>query len=418
MFPAKKKVTFKKPVDDREEVAHVNQPSSAVTEELSGPETPASSVQDMHETTTYIDDVPMSDADTPMSDVGADCVPQESPMSNLDDISHNFDRSSFDNSDAPVSDATSSKTVYPQINLGYCCLNESLRAQKPSVYTNRTMVKKTFLAKGLPYVSQLALQNVRDLLKVLEWNEEHNIRLFRVSSDMFAFWSEYELKDLPDFEDIKTALQAVGDYAKQYNHRLSFHPGPYTVLASPNENVAKSSIIELERHSQIFDLMGFEPSYYNKVNIHTRGVYDSKIKAMDRFVERFQQLSESCQKRLCVENDDIPSAYSVDDLLYLHEKINIPITFDIHHQSFCKGKMTDEEAFHAAIKTWPKGIKPIVHYSESQMGRKPLAHSDYVDGPISFFGFEDRVDCLVECKKKDLALLRYRDDIAKLHIKQ
>ena len=308
------------------------------------------------------------------------------------------------------------RAKYPQINLGYACLNESLRAQKPSVYTNRTMVKKTFLAKGLPYVSELALKNVRDLLRVLQWNEEHNIRLFRVSSDMFAFWSEYELKDLPDFEEIGSALREVGDYATTHGHRLTSHPGPYTVLASPNEKVAENSIIELERHSQIFDLMGFAPSHYNKINTHVRGVYDSKIKAMDRFAERFNRLSENCKKRSSVEQDDVASAYSVDDLLYLHNKIGIPIVADAHHQKFCKGKMTDEEAFIAAFNTWPRDIKPIVHWSESQAGRKPLAHSDYVDGPITFFGYEDRIDCHIESKKKDLALLRYRDDIAKLAV--
>ena len=306
---------------------------------------------------------------------------------------------------------------YSQINLGFCCISATLRAQRPSIYTNRTCVKKTFLAKGLPHVSQLALQNAEDLLKVLQWNEEHDIRLFRVSSEIFAFWSEYELEDLPDFHQISIALQAVGEYAKKHEHRLTSHPGPYVVLASPREDVAEKSIVELNRHSQVFDLMGFEPSYYNKINIHVKGVYDSKVKAMDRFADRFQRLSEGCKKRLTAENDDTPNAYSIDDLMYLHQKIGIPLVYDRHHQRFCKGDMTDEEAFHAAIKTWPKGITPIVHWSESQVGRKPLAHSDYVDGPISFFGCEHLVDCHIEAKCKDLALLRYRDEIAKLQVK-
>ena len=306
---------------------------------------------------------------------------------------------------------------FPQINLGYCCLSESLRALKPSVYTNRTMVKKTFLMKGLPYVSQLALQNVRDLLKILQWNEEHHIRLFRVSSDMFAFWSEYELEDLPDFEEIKSALKEVGDYATEHKHRLTMHPGPYIVLGTPREEVARKSLIELKHHSHVFDFMGFEPSYYNKINLHLRGVYDSKIKAMDRFAERFSELDENCKKRLTVECDDTPNAYSIDDLLYLNQKIGIPLVFDAHHVKFCRGKMTPEESFHAAVSTWPHGIKPIVHHSESQQGRKPLAHSDYVDGPVTYYGCEDQVDCLLECKRKDLALLRYRDEIAKLKVR-
>ena len=242
------------------------------------------------------------------------------------------------------------RTAYPRINLGYCCLNSTLRERKPSVHTNRTCIKKTFVDKGLAHVSRLALQNVTDLSEVIRWNEEHGIRLFRISSDMFPFWSEYALPDLPDYPAICEALRVIGDLARQYDHRLTFHPRPYVVLGTPRDEVATKSIVELDHHSQVMDLMGFEPSHWNKINIHVRGVYDSKIKAMDRFCERFQQLSEGCRKRLTVKNDDTPNAYSVVDLLYLHDKIKIPIVFDIHHARFCRGTMTSEEAFHVAIK--------------------------------------------------------------------
>ena len=33
----------------------------------------------------------------------------------------------------------------------------------------------------------------------------------------------------------------------------------------------------------------------------------------------------------------------------------------------------------AAIATWPPGVRPVVHWSESQEGRKPHAHSDFID---------------------------------------
>ena len=180
------------------------------------------------------------------------------------------------------------------------------------------------------------------------------------------------------------------------------------MLATPHEQVAIKSLYELEQHSKIFDLMGFEPSLYNKINIHLRATYGDKQSAMDRFVDRWHQLSANCRARLTVENDDTRSAYSVDDLLYVHAKTGISIVFDRHHQRFCKGAMSDQEAFEAAIATWPAGIKPIVHWSESQDGRKPLAHSDYVDGPITFWGKDDAVDCYIEAKAHEKALLRYR----------
>lgn len=301
--------------------------------------------------------------------------------------------------------------MYPSINLGYCCLSGTLRERKPSVFTNRSCIKKTFLDKGLSYVSGLALKNVTDLLEIVKWNESQNIRLFRLSSEIFPWWSEYELEELPDAPAIRQMLREVGTYAQQHKHRLTYHPGPYTVLASPSEEVAAKSVKELEQHSKIMDWLGFEPSLYNKINIHVRGVYDGKIKAMDRFIDRWHQLSDNCQKRLTVEVDDVPSAYSVDDLLYLHDRIGIAIVFDRHHVRFCRGEMTEQEAFEAAIATWPAGIRPIVHWSESQSGRKPLAHSDYIEGPVTFWGKEAQVDCHLECKAKDKALLRYREKL-------
>lgn len=38
----------------------------------------------------------------------------------------------------------------------------------------------------------------------------------------------------------------------------------------------------------------------------------------------------------------------------------VPITFDFHHHRFCKGGLTEEQAFKAAIATWPKGVRPQV----------------------------------------------------------
>lgn len=41
------------------------------------------------------------------------------------------------------------------------------------------MVQKTFKAKGLPYVSELALENSRAMKALVQWNHEHGIRFFR-----------------------------------------------------------------------------------------------------------------------------------------------------------------------------------------------------------------------------------------------
>jgi len=60
--------------------------------------------------------------------------------------------------------------------LGYACMNHTLRDCEPPPRCNRDMRKATFEEHGLAYASELALQNVRDLRAILEWNAEHGIR--------------------------------------------------------------------------------------------------------------------------------------------------------------------------------------------------------------------------------------------------
>ena len=290
-------------------------------------------------------------------------------------------------------------------NIGYCCICLS----QPDLSTNRSMVKRTFQQKGIAYASELALQNVRDLFKIVQWNSRTGIKLFRMSSDMFPWASEYRLSDLPDFKAICANLKATGEYAKQHSIRLTFHPGPFNVLCSPNPKVVDNTIKDLEIHGQIMDIMGLDRSPYNPINIHCNGTFGDKQASMDRFADNFARLSESVRTRLVVENDDKASMYSVSDLMYLHKRIGIPITFDFHHYKFCTGGQTEEDALKLAASTWP--CTPIVHYSESKALHesdskiKPQAHSDYINSLPDTYGLD--VDMEIEAKAKDLAILPY-----------
>jgi len=140
-------------------------------------------------------------------------------------------------------------------------------------------------------------------------------------------------------------------------------------------------------------------------------VYGDKKSAMDRFIFNFQRLSPSVQTRLTVENDDKESMYSVKDLMYIHEKTGIPIVFDYHHHKFCTGGLSEEEALKLAVSTWPKGITPEVHYSESKSLHenntkiKPQAHSDYINALPNTYELD--LDIMVESKAKELAILPF-----------
>ena len=297
-------------------------------------------------------------------------------------------------------------------NLGYACINMTLRKDK--ITTNRSMIKRTFLKEGIRRSSDLALQNTRDLIEIIKWNHKNGFKLFRMTSDLIPWASEFSLSSMPDYRKISILLNGAGSLAAKYGQRITSHPGPFNVLVSPNERVVNNTIRDLSIHGEIFDLMGLSRTPYNKINIHCNGVYGDKQSAMDRFCKNFERLPESVQTRLTVENDDKASMYSVKDLMYIHERIGIPIVFDYHHHKFCTGDMTEQEALELAMSTWGD-IKPVVHYSESRTledeTAKPQAHSDYIYSKIDTYGHD--LDIVVEAKAKELTVLNYLSNFSK-----
>jgi len=323
--------------------------------------------------------------------------------------------------------------------LGYACINMELSAQ--GVSCNRSMIRRTFDAKGISYCSELILENLRNLTKIVSWNNQNNIKVYRMSSDMMPWMSEYELTDLPDFDKISNLLRGIGKLAMDNGQRLSFHPGQFCVLASPNEEVVLNAMNELNKSAQIMDLMGLPKSRMAKINIHVGGAYGDKKSALERFCKNFLRLQPSAQARLTVENDDKGNMYSVKDLYEgVYKVVGIPIVFDYYHHKFCTGDMTEEEALKLAVSTWPKGVKPCTHYSESRRAEQKLiieqicdnnkitmeqmqdfptlagmykefskikeqAHSDYITEEIKDYGLD--IDVVVEAKAKELAVKKY-----------
>ena len=297
------------------------------------------------------------------------------------------------------------------MNLGYACINSTLSVQTPKVTTNRSMIKKTFIEKGVDYAGELSMFNVADLTTILKWNVDNGINLFRLSSELFPWASEYKFTDLPQYQSICKLLSIAGEFAKKNELRITSHPGPFNVLVSPREHVVENTITDLCIHGEMFDMLGLSRTPFNKINIHCNGVYGDKISAMDRFCKNFERLPKSVQTRLTVENDDKASMYSVLDLMYIHNRIGIPIVFDYHHHKFCTGDLSEQQALELAISTWPNGIKPVVHYSESKSLHesddkiKPQAHSDYIHKLPNLY--DNDVDVMVEAKAKELSILPF-----------
>ncbi len=290
------------------------------------------------------------------------------------------------------------------MSLGYACINIGLNEE--GISSTRSMIKRTFQEKGIQYASQIALANVTGLLKILKWNAAHGIKVFRVSSDLFPWASEYSIETLPDFAEIRALLEEAG----RQPVRISTHPGPFNKLAGTGFTL-ENTIKDLEIHGQVFDLMGLPQTHMHKINIHVGGAYGDKGETIKRFAKNVSLLSQSVQKRLTVENDDKPGLYAVADLLPIHEVTGIPIVFDYFHHRLHPGGLTEEEAFLTAFGTWD--VKPVFHYSSSRRETedekaKKEAHSDWVHEPINTYGKD--IDIILETKMKELSLIKYREE--------
>lgn len=300
------------------------------------------------------------------------------------------------------------------LQLGYACINTTLQEQE-QVQCNRGMIKRTFKARGIEYASELALINVTALKRVIEWNNDNGIKVYRMTSCLFPWFSEYDMFDLPDIDKIADIMAEAGHTAMSAGQRLSFHPGPFNVLASPNESVVTKTLKELDDHAMQMDLMGLPASPLAKINIHVGGAYGEHDKALARFCKNFKRLSLGAQARLTVENDDKANLYSTKMLVEgVSNKIGVPVVFDSHHHELGPQDLDYHDAFYLARQTWhDRGVKQQCHHSNSRKDYEDstvsrVAHSDWYYTPFENYGEE--VDVVLECKKKELALQKYQKD--------
>ncbi|RYP63785.1 hypothetical protein DL771_009118 [Monosporascus sp. 5C6A] len=269
------------------------------------------------------------------------------------------------------------------------------------------------LARGQRYVENLGLQNARDVIKMLRWNDKYNIKFLRLSSEMFPFASheKYSYKLEPFAAE---TLAEVGKVAAELGHRLTMHPGESTQLGSPAREVIQAAIRDLEYHDELLTLLRL-PEQQNKdavIVIHMGGVYGDKQATLDRFRENYAKLSPSIKARLVLENDDV--AWSVHDLLPVCEELNIPFVLDFHHHNIIfdvdkirEGTRDIMDLFPRIKATWDrKGITQKMHYSEpcpeAVTPRQRRKHSSRV---MTLPPCPPDMDLMIEARDKEQAVL-------------
>src|SRR6185437_935725 len=184
-----------------------------------------------------------------------------------------------------------------KIQLGLCCINTELRER--GIFTSRKPTLKTIETKGVQYLREQALMNCEDLYRQIQWNAEHGIRVFRISSELFPHMSNPRVKDY-NLNFAIPVLKKIGQLARWYKHRLTFHPGQYDVLGTADENILNNTKLDLDYHAEVLDLMELDNDCV--MVIHGGGIYGNKEETNRRWIKNFHRLPERVQRRLVIEN--------------------------------------------------------------------------------------------------------------------
>ena len=119
---------------------------------------------------------------------------------------------------------------------------------------------------------------------------------------------------------------------------------------------------------------------------------------------------------IMLENDD--TSFTLEDTLYLCEKLDIPLVFDYHHHLAHHQDLNWENNWNRVVQTWRHSPLPIkMHISSPKSDTTFRHHSDYIDVDM-FFKFLNvikgsipQIDCMIEAKKKDEALFKLMEEI-------
>lgn len=259
------------------------------------------------------------------------------------------------------------------IQLGLCCLNTELRDK--NIFCSRTVTRANFTVEK---AKQLALQNLRDAATMMEWNAQHHIYHFRLSSDIFPHYTDDETEPYTmDFA--QEELTRLGQLAKKLNQRITMHPGQFNQIGTPTASVFQKTIADLSMHAEILDRMDTDPSE-SILCIHGGGVYGNKKKTIERWISQFQTLPEPVRRRVAIECCE--KCYSIEDCLEIAKACSIPMILDTHHdQCYRKLHPTErikpiEEYIPDVLATW-KGVA-IFHISEQRPDARVGAHSDFI----------------------------------------
>ncbi len=284
------------------------------------------------------------------------------------------------------------------MNIGYPCINSSIGCTANTTFRLANYSKDNLITK--------VTNNLSCLKKILQYNKEHGLLFFRISSDLVPFASHPVCR----FDWVKhfhDDFQEIGSFIKKNKFRISMHPDQFVLINALKYDIVKRSIKELDYHCKVLDAMSLPISA--KVQIHIGGVYGDREASKKRFIDRYKRLPDNILQRLAIENDHY--MYSLKDCLDINRQTGIPIIFDSFHHECFNNKENMHDAITSASKTWKKkdGIL-MLDYSSQKPDARIGTHTMHIDKRHFSNFLEQNKDCpdfdiMLEIKDKEKSAL-------------
>ncbi len=304
-----------------------------------------------------------------------------------------------------------------KVRLGYVAIALKLpKVTSSSSVTFKTYSKLALKEEKLDKLKKVALSNLNDLYKILQYNIENKIHFYRITSALIPLANHPEVVNWDYRKIFHKDFEAIGKLIKENNLRVDTHPDQFNVINSINENVVENTKQNLWFHVHLFQDMNYE---LGKMVIHIGSGQGGKEYALNRFINNFNKFPREIIEKLILENDD--KTFTANDTLKTCRILNIPMVLDVHHHICNNDGEPLSSILGDILDTWNKDIlPPKVHFSSPRNGDKDRKHADYIN-PEDFINFINEckvfnrdLDVMIEAKQKDLALYKLVEDIKTL----
>jgi UV DNA damage endonuclease len=303
------------------------------------------------------------------------------------------------------------------IRLGFVAMSMELQNASPS----KTMTYKQFSQlqnreAGLRKLERISLANITNTLRILKHAKAYDVAFYRMTSRIIPLANHEDLLDWDYMSPLTDALYELGQYIKQHHIRVDFHPDHFVLINSPKKEILINSLKTLQLHYKLLKNMGIDTQ--NRCVMHVGGSYKETDVALERFIQNWGSVPVPIQKMIMLENDD--TSFTLADVLYLSEKLEIPLVFDYHHHLAYNQDENWTQHWPRVVASWRTSLLPLkVHISSPKSEKQFRNHADFVDTEMFFDflkevkGSVDQIDCMIESKKKDLALFQLMREIKK-----